>query len=168
VSSHADLRGFRYALEPLLRKRQWELDGLQAKIEQAAKALERARHEHALLEEEWLQYAQDIRQARSKDVDPHGYMLALRHLTQRRAAADLAEQNVKQLADTKQRLSDEWKEQHMKLDLTKKHKTERLGEYVRVEQNRADSELDREWIARREVVHRDDRYSLYTDEENAQ
>jgi hypothetical protein len=146
--SLVDLRGFQYALEPLLRKQQWHVDALQARLAAADKLVEAARQVCRDAQSALDACAQDLRRSGSGRLDPQAYGRGLAYLAALQAELARKKLHFEQLRLDRDALRGTYLQAQRKVDLTIEHKDECLKEYVLAEQNRASSEVDRDWLAR--------------------
>lgn len=146
--SQVDLRGFRYDLEPLLCKQQWQVDALQAKLAALDKTIGGAEHECAEARDMVDTCAGGLRRTGGAVLDPAAYSRALAYLAA--LQADLGQKKVRleRLRLDRAALLDAYLQAQRKVDVTSAHKDECMKEYVLTEQNRLSSEVDRDWLAR--------------------
>lgn len=146
--SQVDLRGFQYALEPLLRKQQWRVDALQARLAAMDKLVAAARRECAQVEAALESSAGGLRQQGGGRLDPDAYARGLAWLAALQADLEQKKLRHERLRLDREALLETWLQAQRKVDVTSEHKDECLKEYVLTEQNRLSSEVDRDWLAR--------------------
>ena len=146
--SDVDLRGFQYALEPLLRKQQWRVEALQARLAAADKQVDAARHACGEAQSVVDACAQGLRQPGGGKLDPQAYGRGLAYLAALQAGLIRKKLHLEQLRLDRSALRETYLQAQRKVDLTIEHKEECLKEYVLAEQNRVNSEVDRDWLAR--------------------
>jgi hypothetical protein len=146
--SLVDLRGFRYALEPLLRKQQWRLDALQARLAAADKLVEAARQVCRDAQSTLDACARDLRQSGGGRLDPQAYGRGLAYLASLQADLVRKKLHLEQLRLDRDALRETCVQAQCKVDLTLEHRDECMKEYILAEQNRVSSEVDRDWLAR--------------------
>jgi hypothetical protein len=146
--SQVDLRGFRYDLEPLLCKQQWQLDALQAKLAALDKAVGGAERECARARDMVETCAGGLRRAGGAVLDPAAYSRALAYLAALQADLGQNKLRLERLRLDRAALLDACLQAQRKVDVTSAHKDECMKEYVLAEQNRLSSEVDRDWLAR--------------------
>jgi hypothetical protein len=147
--SDVDLRGFRYALEPLLRKQQWRVEALQARLAAADKSVAAARHACAEVQSALDACAQGLRQPGGRTLDPQAYGRGLAYLAALQAELARRTLHLETLRIDRDALRETYLQAQVKADLTIEHKGECLKEYVLAEQNRVSGEVDRDWLSRR-------------------
>jgi hypothetical protein len=146
--SQVDLRGFHYALEPLLRKQQWRVDALQAKLAAMDKLVNAARQACAEVESALDSCAHSLRQPGGGRVEPAAYARGLAYLAVLQGDLEQKKLRYETLRLDRAALLDTYLQAQRKVDVTSEHKDECLKEYVLTEQNRLSSEVDRDWLAR--------------------
>lgn len=146
--SQVDLRGFRYDLEPLLCKQQWQLDALQAKLAALDKAVGGAERECTRARDIVETCAGGLRRTGGAVLDPAAYSRALAYLAALQADLGQNKLRLERLRLDRAALLDACLQAQRKVDVTSAHKDECMKEYVLTEQNRLSSEVDRDWLAR--------------------
>jgi hypothetical protein len=146
--SQVDLRGFHYALEPLLRKQQWRVDALQARLGAMDKLVGAAQGACAQAQGALEACAQRLRQPGGGRLDPQAYGRGLVYLAGLQADLEQKKLRLERLRLDRSALQDAYLQAQCKVDVTSEHKDECLKEYVLAEQNRLSSEVDRDWLAR--------------------
>jgi glycine/D-amino acid oxidase-like deaminating enzyme len=131
--SQVDLRGFQYALEPLLRKQQWRVDGLQARLAAMNKLVAAARRECTQVEAALESCAGGLRQAGGGRLDPDAYARGLAWLATLQADLEQKKLRHERLRLDREALLDTWLQAQRKVDVTSEHKDECLKEYVLTE-----------------------------------
>lgn len=149
--SQVDLRGFQYALEPLLRKQQWRVDALQAKLAAMDKRVGAARRECTEAAMAFDTCAGGLRQTGSGRLDPDAYARGLAWLAALQADLEQKKLRHERLRLDREALLGTCLQAQRKVDVTSEHKDECLKEYVLTEQNRLSSEVDRDWLARSSI-----------------
>jgi SMC interacting uncharacterized protein involved in chromosome segregation len=149
-----DLRGFDYALEPLLRRRQWQLDALQArlgKIEEAIRTAQNALDElhcrHRSLGEETGRSL-----ARRLDLDHHRRCLA--QLTHLWTEIGLGKSQLATLKDDRESLRKQCRDHRHKVDVIEAHRDECIAAFAIDEARRVAAQADRDWLARASILER--------------
>ncbi len=146
--SQVDLRGFQYALEPLLHKQQWHVDALQAKLAAMDRLMVAARRECALAEAGLKACAADLQRPGGGRLDPDAYARGLLYLAALQGDLEQKQLGFERLRLDREALLGNYLLAQRKVDVTSGHKDECLKEYVLAEQNRLSSEVDRDWLAR--------------------
>lgn len=143
-----DLRKFVYALEPVRRKRQWQLDALQIKLGKAQSTLSEAQREIRVLQNDAERVTQEVRLALLNRLDPHGHRSGLMWLAQLRKRIQEQQHTVDLLRQQRDDIRQACTVEHQQLEALTQHRKKSEAEYLLIEQNRQDTEADRDWIAR--------------------
>lgn len=145
-----DLRRFDYALEPLRRQRQWQLEALQAelgrvlrRIEESQRALEKRRSRHQ-------EQSERAARALTERLDPSTYPRLLQWLAAERRSIKATEESLSEMEGECKRVRARLLAQQQKVEAIEKHREDCVEEFARQEEGRVLSEGDREWLARRE------------------
>ncbi len=149
-----DLRRFEYALEPLRRRRQWELDALRAElgrvqkqVSEAEEAVERLRGD---LREATTAAARDL----SARIDPSRHPRSVGWLVQLRTAIEAGTARVAALRTARDQVRARLVAGQQKLDTLERHREESQAEFAQVEEARLATEADRDWLTRRDWASR--------------
>lgn len=145
---NVDLRGFSYALTPYLRKQEWQMERLQARMTGLQHSLAQA--EHALQEQEasMQAHAAQMRQAMHSRPDPLLHRRGLAFLSGLHARIDSQKQEVQALRAQKADLQAECLAQQRSIDGLLEHRTQALHEYALEAGRAAAAEADRDWVGR--------------------
>ena len=146
--SYVDLRGFRYALEPLLRKQQWHVDALQARLAAVDKSIDAARQARGKSQSALDACAHGLRLSGGGRLDPHAYGRGLAYLAALQAELVRKTLHLEKLRLDRDAVREAYVQAQRQVDLTIEHKDECQKEYAVAEQNRVNGEVDREWLAR--------------------
>jgi hypothetical protein len=144
-----DLRRFEYALEPLRRRWQWQLDALQGQLGAAQReiAVEDAviaGHRERLEAERNRAAAAAVRR-----LDPSSYPCLLHWLGQLRDVIEAAEVEQDRRRERRAVLQAQCVAQQRRLEALERHREECVAEHVVEEARRDASEADRDWLVRR-------------------
>jgi hypothetical protein len=145
----ADMRGFVYALEPLRRRRAWQLDAAMAKLASLQKRLADARTRLQQAEGESVSQAQLAAKDWEQRGDPAtqaGLLAYLLRLQQRKA---LIEIEIKSLQEELVMARQETLQRQQRVESLQQHRAETQSVY-RVEQERkSGAQADQDWTARK-------------------
>jgi len=141
-----DLRAFSYALEPLRRKQQWQLDSLQAQLGKAQRALDLAEQELRDMQAAFDGASADA--AMAAHFDPRRHQGSLAYLLQCRRQMETSRERLQELREKRDDLSRSCLSMQQALETTEAHRRRCLEEYAHAEQSRQAAEADRDWIAR--------------------
>jgi flagellar biosynthesis chaperone FliJ len=145
-----DLRRFDYALEPLLRQRQWRLEALRVKLARLQAEVRAAEEELETLRERYAAQRRHAADALEARLDPGSYPRLLLWLVQLRETIRAAEASLAALRTRRAAASAECLSQQRRVEVVERHRGERLAEFTREEQGRLATEADRDWLARRD------------------
>lgn len=148
----ADLRGFHYALQPVLDRQRWRIDALQAKLGVAQRAVSEAQDALHARERQLAVLHQSLADARAGRLDPVLLRRSLHWLAGEREQIAAQHQQLERLkAERDERLA-EYRAQQAKLESLQQHRTEHQAEYVQEMQRRAAAAADNDWLARRSAL----------------
>lgn len=143
-----DVRGFRYALEPLLRRQRWRLEAQQARLAALLREIARDADAQRALEEGCAARAGDVARALAGRIDPAGHQRELAYLAQLRGAILAGAERLAEKRRQGEQLRALCIALQRRLDLLEEHRGVAAGLYGQAERNRHSAEMDREWIAR--------------------
>ncbi|SHN17978.1 hypothetical protein SAMN05192549_105188 [Duganella sacchari] len=147
--SGADLRGFRYALAPLLERQRWQLEAQQRQLAVQQQAIARdAAHQRAL-EQRYRAFGEASGRELTAGFDLARHQRHLAYLAQLRGEilGVAAELEFKREQEREQRVL--CQQLQCKLDLLEQHREQAAADYGQQQASRIASEMDREWMARR-------------------
>lgn len=148
-----DFRDFKYALEPLRRRRIWQLDAAKSDLHRVESGIRRQEAAvMALHSEHALQnlHAGNVIAAMN---DPVGYPRLLRWLVQLRDAIQENENILNGLHAQRDQARERCLVRQRQLDVVERHREKSLAEFIVQDQRRASAENDREWLTRRHWVN---------------
>ena len=145
---NADLRGFHYALQPVLERQRWRIDALQARLGAAQRAVNEAQEALDAREQQLAAMHQSLAGARTGRLDPVLLRRSLHWLAGEREQIVAQRQQLEQLKADRAELLAEYRAQQAKLESLQQHRTERQAEYVQDTQRRAAAAADSDWLAR--------------------
>lgn len=144
-----DLRRFDYALEPLRRRRQWQLEALQASLGRVHVELERVSEELATLRKRHEDESQRLARGLTGPFDPVGHGRALRWLAKQFRSIRVAEDRLVALWAERARFAQLCLAQQQQVDVLDRHREECVADFVQEESGRMSAEADRDWLVRR-------------------
>lgn len=144
-----DLRGFRYALEPLLRQRQWQLDAVQSELGQVRRELEKATRALEMLRGRYDEQSRLASRALSVRLEPRSHAQRLGWLRSLRDMVASAEKTVRKLHALRGEVSARCLAHQQRLEVIERHREDCQEEFLRDAESRNLSETDRDWLARR-------------------
>ena len=143
-----DLRGFNYALEPLLRQRQWQLDALLARLGQAQAAVREAQEHLEALRARHEAQSREAARSLLQRLNPDHHTLCLQWLANLHTEILAGATRLGELEAERSRIRAQCLLQQQKLDVIELHREEEVADYTRVELGRLATEADRDWLAR--------------------
>ncbi|HSV34577.1 MAG TPA: hypothetical protein VLI46_03420 [Ramlibacter sp.] len=147
-----DTRGFRYALEPLRKRSDWQLDTAIARVAAVRTQLEAARTAQQELEARVIAQARLAQAAWQKRGDPGTQSSLLSYLAGLQGQKARADAEIATLEGQLARARQAALEKQQEVDMLRQHRDQELDAY-RVEQVRKSSaEADQDWSARRSPV----------------
>ena len=148
----SELRGFRYALEPLRKRRGWELDLAVAAVATLRKHLHDKQAMRKAVEDESIAQSELAARAWTQRGDPSTQSRLLAYLTQlqeRKAHIELAITALhEQLALAQQ----EVQRNQQDVEMLERHRSEEMEFYRLEEQRKSVAEADRDWAMRIELL----------------
>ena len=144
----ADLRGFVYALEPLLRQRQWRVDAIQLRLGRVQHEIEDARRaleEHAALRRV---AGEETARAFASAGDSHAHARRLQWLVALNERHLALEGGLSALQDRRSALQQDWVREQRVLEAVEAHRADRVQEHAQERAALAAAEADRDWLVR--------------------
>lgn len=144
----ADLRGFKYALEPLRQMRQWRLDKASADLARARARLQESREAHEGLVRETELQASLARHAwqRLADAAAHAHRLAFLAGLQRAVAQKAREIRVHET--DLEAAQARWRECQQEVDMLDRHRKHERNAYRADHDHKTGALADQDWLAR--------------------
>lgn len=146
--SGVDMRGFRYAPEPLQRKREWELDAARAALARAIEALSRKTEEIDDLESRHGAHARDVSRNAGAAIDPTHHRENLNYLAGLRAVIAENERQREGLRQQRDVAQARCITLQRKLEALIQHRQRAASEYAFEEGNRQAALADQDWLMR--------------------
>jgi hypothetical protein len=143
-----DLRRFSYALEPLLKRRQWQLDTLNASLGRLQQAIDTAENDLQALRAQHLRESEDLARALNLQLDPAFHARGLQWLRQLKTRTETGSLALSALHAQRTALAAKCLAQQRKVDAVLAHRKDALEVFVREENGRLAAEADRDWLAR--------------------
>ncbi|HSW22229.1 MAG TPA: hypothetical protein VLJ62_05645 [Burkholderiaceae bacterium] len=144
-----DLRGFSYALEPLLRRQRWALEAAQSRLGLANREIAQATHALSGLQEQLADQNARAAQAATERMDPVLHRRSLQWLADMRQEIARAQQALDGLREQRSQLMAVCAQRQNKLDVIERHRDECRAVYAQEHDMRAAAAADRDWLARR-------------------
>ncbi len=147
-----DPRRFDYPLQPLLQRRQWQLDTSRARLGRLQRNVTAAELDLGALRAQHAQQSQDVARALQLRLDPHHHAQSLQWLRQLKerieaGVADLAARRLERDAMAAQCIA-----QQQKVDAVQAHREDVLHDFTREEGARLATQADKDWLTRLHTV----------------
>lgn len=148
----ADLRAFRYGLEPYVRTQEWQLDRLQAALGVARRAHEEAVQQQRALQADLMAQAQALGRGFQARQDPAAHRRGLDFLSglQHRIARHQVQVQLlrRQMVEAQRACA----LQQRKLDGLHDHRSDAARAFAAEVERKDAAERDRDWLSRSTVV----------------
>lgn len=148
----ADLRGFHYALQPVLERQRWRIDALQAKLGVTQRAVAEAQGALESREQQLAAMHETLAAGSTGRLDPVLRRRSLQWLAGEREQIAAQQQELERLKAERAELLAQYRAQQAKFESLQQHRAERQAEYVQETQRRAAAAADNDWLARRSAV----------------
>ena len=146
---NADLRGFRYDLQPALNRQQWRVDALQARLAAALRAVVDARDAIERRERQLAEVHASLSGSEAVRLEPASRRRALQWLSAERIQISALRADLAHLEAKRAELQAECRGEEAKLESLHQHRSDSQGDYVLAQQRRDAAAADDDWIARR-------------------
>lgn len=147
-STHADLRGFTYALAPYMRKQEWQMERLENRLALLRQSLAESREQRAALNLDFQSQVSHLQLNWQPRPNPQMHQRGLGFLAKLRGRIQEKDRDVEALCEQKALLQAECVAQQRKIDGLKEHRADAIQEYVNDAARSAAAEADRNWIGR--------------------
>ena len=144
-----DLRGFEYVAEPVLRRRQWELDAVVAEMGRMLERVAQARSRAGALREQLAAQAEVSNGAVGTRFDPVAHVRSLSWLANLQGRIAEAERVLAQLDKQREEVSGRLRALQTQVDAIEAHREDAVRDFAADTAARLASEADRDWLARR-------------------
>ena len=145
----ADLRGFQYPLEAMMRREQWQLDRLRAEWARAQRATREARQGLARLDARHSQAREAIALRWTNRPDAGLHSASIVYLARLQTEIKNQREQIDSLAQRQTQARTHYLDQRQRLSAIERHREDALGEFAREQLRRASVEADREWLSRK-------------------
>jgi chromosome segregation ATPase len=145
----SDLRGFQYAAEPVLRRRQWELDAVVAEMGRMLARIAQARSHAMTLHEQLVAQSAASTGAVAARLDPGAHARSLAWLAQLQGRIADAERVLRQLDDQREEVTLRLRASQANVEAIEAHREDAVRDFAADAASRQASEADRDWLARR-------------------
>jgi len=143
-----DSRGFRYGLEPVLKRSNWQLDAATRALAEATTALAMQRDRHAQLQADHAAAVTAVAADDGVSVDVAQRALSLRYLGKTQARLEECAQQVRACNEARERAQAALGEAHRSAELLAQHREDSRRAYAEACARGAAVEADNDWTAR--------------------
>lgn len=147
-----DVRAFTYALEPLRKRRSWEMEAVEARLglvnREIALATSQLEHRRQKLVEQHAKAADGM----VRRMDPSQHRRTLSWLVRLREEIGFAQRHLEELKAARSKLMAEYAATQNRLAAIDSHRMDCLADYARAEQGRLAAAADADWLARRHTT----------------
>jgi hypothetical protein len=143
-----DLRGFRYPLESLRQRRQWQLDAALAQLAALRQQLAAREARKDAVERDAAEQSARAAQAWAARVDPVMHTRSLAYLAQLQARKAGVEREIAGLREDIAHAQQAVLRRQQGLEMLQRHRKEELAMYRLDEDRKTGAEADQDWSAR--------------------
>ena len=147
-SGKGDLRGFKYPLESLARRAQWELDALNRKLAEVQHQLASVRAELDATESLHRQACEKLGRQLQARLDSSRHQAGLLYLAQLQASIKTLQAQLAALDKTRVEVLRLCRAAEARLEGLRSHESGAIDIYVREQSQRHATEADRDWMVR--------------------
>ena len=149
----ADLRGFEYGAQPVLQRRQWQLDATAAEFGKAVQAVAAVQSRLAALGEQLAVQAQASGAPLAGRMDPAAHSRALLWLSSLHERIAQVRRELRQLEERRDDALQRLRVVQGQVDALETHREDAKQEFGAQVAAQAATEADRDWLARRSSQH---------------
>lgn len=149
MTGHADLRSFDYALEPMRRRRSWELDAALARQANANTRLHALRSKVLELDRDCDTHARDASAAWLRHSDAAGLERNLNHLAALQSTRAALMREMDKLHEQLAQLKLQSISAQQRVEVLNRHRQQQEQEYGVAQLRKSAVEADRDWVGRR-------------------
>lgn len=145
---NADLRGFEYPFDPLLKRRQWELEANLARLGKIQQEINEIQADLDILHRRYTDQCHEASIAMQRRVDPSGYLGMLSWLRN----------TIDQIKDLERRLAEKHAQRtevraqcaalQLKVDVLESHRNDAISEFALLAVSAQTKDADRDWLTR--------------------
>lgn len=144
----ADMRGFRYALEPVVQRHQWELERLQKQLARQQALWQAAQQLQLECQLLYHDQAQALQRKAASLLHPQQHQSTLLYLTRLQAQMVQRTQEISLLQQQRDQLRVQCQRQQHKLDALDDHRGSVIAQFVENQMRAQATEADRDWMMR--------------------
>lgn len=147
-----DMRGFRYTLEPVRKRREWKLDAAMTRVAAVRKQLDECLAMWQRAEDEAVAQAGLAAQAWRDRGDPATQTRLLAFLTQLQRDKTRIESDIDRLRVELSTAQREALRRQQHVETLQRHRTEVLSAYRSDQDRKSNAEADQDWTARTALI----------------
>lgn len=147
-AAKGDLRGFKYPLEALARRAQWQLDALNGKLAKVQHQMSSVRAELDAEENQYRQACERLERQLQVRLDSSSHQAGLLYLAQVQASMKKLQAQLAALDKTRAELLQLCRAAEARLEGLRFHESGVIDIYVREQSHLHAAEADRDWIMR--------------------
>jgi chromosome segregation ATPase len=145
----ADLRGFAYPLEGVMRRQQWQLDRLRTHWANSQRATREARQRLARLDEQWDEARDAAATSWASRLDARLRATHIAYLARLQTQGQQLREEIDTLVRQQALARERCLQQQQRLSAVERHRNTALHAYVQDQSRLAAAEADRDWLSRR-------------------
>ncbi|PCE23734.1 hypothetical protein BWP39_29075 [Paraburkholderia acidicola] len=146
-----DLRGFRYALEPLRRQSEWRLDMARARVAAVGRQIRDAQSQLDAARKHYLKQCELLGRSIAQRLDPGLHRHRLSWLARLDSQVRDEERALSDLEAERGELIAQCRVEEQKRDMLDEHRNRCIEQFVLEARNRVAAEADRDWLSRRDI-----------------
>jgi hypothetical protein len=143
-----DMRGFSYALEPVRRRRAWDLEAALGRLGNLSRRLDEKRKAGEALRADCAAQALQASRAWTARPDPATHSRLLQYLVELHARTVEADREIDALVGEVRVARDQCASEQQALDVIDRHRGQMLGSYATEQERRFSAYADADWVAR--------------------
>lgn len=149
----SDLRGFRFALEPLLQRQSWQFEALQHRIARQQKQVAEAEATKKAVETSLATVCDDVARQTVQRLTPETRQQQLLWMARLRQELQDAQRKLDQLQHEKNNLQAELRKRQASMQVIRDHRQDCLKDYSMERERHQSAVADQEWMARQTFRH---------------
>jgi flagellar export protein FliJ len=151
MPSGADLRGFVYPLEAVMRQRQWQLDRVRNEWAKSQRATREARQRLSQLDTQHAIAREATVSAWSSRLDASLHRASLGYLARLQSTMQEVRQELQKLVQQQAQARDRYLQQRQRVDAIEHDRSEAATNYAKDRLRQQAIEADRDWLSRETV-----------------
>lgn len=144
-------RGFSYALAPYLRRQEWQMERLQARLARQSQGLAQAQAQLQAKQAQLQAHAAQMRQSLQSRLDPQAHRRGLAFLSALHAGIARQNQEIETLQAQKTALQTECLAQQRGIDGLLEHRAGAMRDHAQQAARAEAAQADRDWVSRHAI-----------------